>query len=173
MSHTVTVQISFKDPDAATPAIEAIGGKILGQGTHRLYAGAETGFGFTLPGWQYPLVITAGGQLKFDDYHGVWGNRADIERLEARYAVEVSKKVCDQQGWMYEQQPDGALLVYHPDGGTLTVTGAGQIDATGFTGKSCAAATAPIEAALGLTTDQHVKPEYNQEIQSQGEISHD
>lgn len=59
-------------------------------------------------------------------------------------------------------QADGNLLIYHPDGGTLQVTAAGQIDASGFTGSSCAAATEPIAKALGQKTDETIKPEYNQ-----------
>jgi hypothetical protein len=171
MSHTVTVKIQFKDPDALARAVTALNGRYLGQGTHALFSSQETGLGFHLPGWTYPCVSLEDGECRFDDYHGKWGNRADLDQLRAVYAAEVAKNVCHQQGWMYEQQPDGALLIYHPDGGTLTVAAGGSIDACNFTGPSCAAATAPIEEALGVRTDQARKIEYNQTQQTVGETN--
>ena len=161
MSHTVKMQIELKDHDALTSAVEMMKGKVLGMGSHRLYAGTHTGFGFTLPGWKYPLVSEAKGTLAYDDFGSRWGSPADIETLKAYYAIGAAKAAAEAQGWYCEIQADNTLLIYHPDGGTLTVSKAGQIDASGFTGPSCATATAPIAAALGQTIEDTQKPEYN------------
>ena len=57
MSHTTKMKVKFKDKAILAKAIEAIGGKVLGEGIHRLYGGKEQGFGFNLPGWTYPLIL--------------------------------------------------------------------------------------------------------------------
>jgi len=155
MSHTVKQKVDLTNKDALTKAVVKFGGTVIGEGAHRLYqANEETGFAFNLPGWQYKLVLTDDGTLKFDDYGGCWGDRKDITRLTEIYAIEVAKFAAEQQGWMYEEQSDGSLLIYHPDGGTLSVSKDGRVDAENFIGGGCADATEVIAAALGRHTDE-------------------
>ncbi len=49
MSHTVKVKIELKNRQALEQGVLDLGGAALGEGVHRLYAGLEEGFGFTLP----------------------------------------------------------------------------------------------------------------------------
>ncbi len=159
MSHTVKVTVEFRDPGALGAAVKALGGHVLGTGSHRLYQGSYNGFGFTLPGWRYPLVLESGGKLSFDDYNGMWGNRRDLDRLKAAYSLEAAKQAAEAQGWITEVQGD-KLVIYHPSGGTLEVTSAGEVDALGFNGKGCAEAVSTIGAALGREGELTVKPEF-------------
>ena len=163
MSHTVSVKIELRNPATLRAAVETLGGAYLGHGTNRLFDGTEaTGHNFTLPGWRYPLTAADSGTLAYDDYNGLWGNVADLDKLTARYAIETARAEAEAQCWMSEDQPDGSLLIFHPDGGTLTVTAGGTIDAAGFSGASCSAASDPIARALGRQVSETRKAEYNQ-----------
>ena len=70
MSHTVKINVEFQDRAVLAAAVTAMGGKVIGEGTHTMYYGnpAEVGFGFTLPNWRFPLVVRADNSLAFDDY---------------------------------------------------------------------------------------------------------
>lgn len=148
MSHTVTVDIEIKDRQALAAAALRLGGEVLGEGSHRLFQGAEVGFGVKLPDWLYPIVLTEEG-LKLDNYGGRWGSEASLTRFQERYAIAAAKNAAEAQGWYAEETLEGALVIYHPDGGTLTVEPDGTVDAECFEGRSCAEASAPIEEALG------------------------
>ena len=65
MSHTVKVRVELRDRDSLARAVVALGGEVLGQGTHRLFAGPEEGFGFKLKDWHYPLVLKENGELAY------------------------------------------------------------------------------------------------------------
>lgn len=162
MSETLKVKVEFRNATSLAGAVTAMGGQVLGQGTHRLYQTSEQGFGFKLPGWRYPLVSRPDGTLAYDDYHGAWGDVTDLEKLKTRYVIETARQAAEEKGWYTEAQDNGSLLIVTPEGGTLTVTPEGVIDAAGFTGSSCAAATEPIARALGATTGEERKAEFDQ-----------
>ncbi len=159
MSHTVSVTVQIKDKGPLGAAVLAMGGTVLGDGAHKLYARAkENGFGFTLPGWSYPLVLRQDGTLAFDDYHGSWGNPEDIKKLTARYAIEAARQAADAQGWNAEDQHDGSLKIEHPTGAYMTVQPDGTVEAFGFIGSACDV-TSVIEEAMGKPGDRQFKPE--------------
>lgn len=162
MSHTVTVRVEYRNLDALAAAVEALGGTVLGHGQHRLYEGPVTGWGAYLPGWEYPIVL-ADGQLHFDDYGGRWGDVALLDRLRERYAIEAARRAAQDLGWIVEDQADGSIVIYHPSGGTLTVSPSGEVAASGFVGASCTDAAAPIEQAMGRPGERTLAPEYYQE----------
>lgn len=159
MSHTVKVRVALRDKNALGITITKMHGSVLGEGTHQLYQGGEQGWGFTLPGWRYPLVLKENGVLAYDDFHGHWGNVADLDKLRERYALEAARQAAEAQGWITEEV-NGALVIYHPDGGTLTVRVDGTVDASGFVGTACTTATEAIEAALGPRQEQQLKDGY-------------
>lgn len=158
-SHTVSVKVEFRDPGGLKAAVEAMGGRWIGEGTHKMFEGSSTGLGFRLPGWNYPLVLRSDGSLAFDDYRGMWGNVADLERLKAEYAVGVAEERARELGWLSERSSEG-LTIYHPGGGSLLVTAAG-VEAMGFQGIGCAEATRAIAEALGAEIASSNKPEMN------------
>lgn len=159
MSHTVKVKVQLRNKIALGSSVVELQGNVLGDGTHRLYQGAEVGFGFTLPKWHFPLVLKEGGELAYDDYNGVWGNPADITRLTELYALIVAKQAAAAQGWLTEMTGD-RLLVFHPTGGVLTVLKNGTVDADNFIGTGCTGATATLEAAMGVRKEEQLKDEY-------------
>jgi hypothetical protein len=160
MSHTISAQIELRNTAALDYAVKQMNGQILGQGTHRLFSTQETGFGFRLPNWRCPLVARSNGTLAYDDYNGAWGNVSDLDKLKAHYALAAARAAAEAQGW-YCEESAGQLIIYHPDGGTLTVDATGVIDASGFVGSACELASKPIAEALGEITSQTKKAEYN------------
>lgn len=160
MSHTVTVRVEYRDLDALAAAVVTLGGKVLGQAAHRLYEGSVYGWGAQLPGWRYPIVLGEDGVLAYDDYEGRWGDVQALTRLRERYAIEAARRAAEAQGWIAQDQPDGSLLIYHPDGGTLTVSSSGEVAADGFVGGGCIEAAQPIEQALGRPSERSLRPEY-------------
>jgi hypothetical protein len=160
LSHTVRTAVEYGgNPPALEAAVNAMGGTWLGRASHKLYEKAETGLGFTLPGWRYPLVLKQDGTLAYDDYGGQWGNPADIQTLTGRFAVEAARGAAEAQGWMCEDTPTG-LLIYHPAGGTMTVTHEGTVEAFGFEGVGCHAATSAIADAIGRRQEATAKSEF-------------
>jgi len=169
VSHTTTVKVEFKDSESLAGAVLAMGGQVLGLGEYELFQTWERGFGFHLEGWQYPCVLRSDMAIAFDDYNGHWGNAQDLETLKSQYAIAVARKACENQGWVCEQQQDGNLLVYHPEGGTITVAvidGKVDVDLCNFLGSSCVEAGNVIESALGKAVSTVNKPEmYIEQIQ--------
>lgn len=168
MSHTVKVNVELRNFEAVKKAVLEMKGTILTGNSHRLFNSTEVGLGFTLPGWRYPLVVHQDGSIAYDDYHGSWGKPQDIEVLKAEYALFCAEAKCDELGW-YHERNGNELVVFHPEGGTITIQRSGLIDATGFKGKSCASATEQLEQAMGTKSEQSLKPEYGQVQLEQGE----
>ncbi len=158
-SHTTTVEIEFKNHDALSVAVNKLGGRVIGHGTHALYETKHTGFAVQLPNWELPVIAGADSQLHYDTYNGAWGNESDIAKLTSAYAIETARHAAAAQGWVSQDQSDGSLLIYHPTGGTMTVNANGTVESAGFTGSACDAASA-IESALGQTLERTNKNEY-------------
>lgn len=159
-SHTATVKIDLSDAAALQRAVEVIGGQWIGAGTHQLFSSRHTGNAFKLPGWNYPCVVDAAtGEVHYDNYGGAWGDVAQLEKLKAEYSAAVVEQRANVQGWQTERTGDGGVIVYHPTGGTLTVSPGGQLDAAGFIGNGCHEA----REQLGLPVEEvQNKPEYSQ-----------
>jgi hypothetical protein len=156
-SHTATIKTEFRDMDTLAAAVKALGGSVLGMGTHRLYSESKAGFGFTLPGWRYPIICQSDGTLAFDAYNGAWGNVADLERLKSEYVIATAEMAAQAQGWLTERN-GGTLTIHHPSGGTLTVTANGA-EAIGFLGTGCHEALMSLNLPMAELV---AKPEYTQ-----------
>jgi hypothetical protein len=72
---------------------------------------------------------------------------ADLQRLESEVAFAQAEQAAIALGWM-TQRVDGALQIHHPNGGILTVSANGALDANGFIGQGCHDAV----SALNLNT---------------------
>jgi hypothetical protein len=55
---------------------------------HHLYSENVQGIGIKLDGWRYPAVVTADGNLSFDNYRGAWGKLERLQAFQQAYAVE-------------------------------------------------------------------------------------
>ena len=156
-SHTTTIKAEFRDHDRLGGAVVAMGGKVLGMGSHKLYSEHKTGFGFTLPGWSYPIVCEANGSLAFDNFGERWGKSSDLERLKGEYVIQTAEQSAMAQGWLTERVGE-TLVVHHPSGGSLVVTANGA-EANGFAGVGCHSAL----MSLNLPMDQWTaKPTFGQ-----------
>ena len=162
MSHTVTVDIKFKNLDAFIEAAKTMGAQILGNGTHRLFGSVHTGTGIKLPGWSYPIVVNKEGEAFYDNYGGHWGNPADLATLKDTYAIAMVQDECAKLGWYTEMNTStGELVVHHPSGGTIIVQKGGVLDACNFSGTGCAEATLKLEQAMGHRLGESMKQEMN------------
>lgn len=156
-SHTTTIKSEFRDNDRLGAAAVAMGGKVLGMGEHKLYSEMKSGFGFTLPGWRYPIVCEANGSLAFDNFGGSWGKQSDLDRLKTEYVIATAEQAAMANGWMTERNGE-TLTIRHPSGGELVVTGNGA-EANGFQGVGCHEAL----MSLNLPMDQwQAKAEFGQ-----------
>jgi hypothetical protein len=137
--------------------------KILGTGQHRLYGSSHVGFGFQLPGWNFPVIVDHEGRMFYDNYNGAWGSSSNIEQLQEKYSRMVIEHEADQLGWYHEwNEATGELQVHHPDGGVISISKGGTLDANGFVGNTCEQATARFEEALGTQLGRALKPQINE-----------
>jgi len=159
MSETRDVRVEFRDLDLLAEVVKAMGGKVLGEGTHDLYATAEQGWGFTLPSWTFPLVLRADGNLRYDDYHGKWGDILDLDRIGSEYAMRKAERTAQGLGY-YCERVSTALKVLHPGGQEIWVFPDGRVEAVGFNGVGCDEACATFANALGGTVETRHKAEF-------------
>lgn len=157
MSHTVTVEVCIKDHGPLGAAVAAMGGRVLGEGSHKIEYRTSDGYGFTLPNWEHPLVLTADGKLAFSD-DDQYFHAADLKLLEGRYAIEAARQAAEGQGWTCYDQ-DGSLYIKHPNGGNISVSPSGEVDGVGFIGNACDVMSV-IEDAIGTPGDKAFRPEY-------------
>ena len=94
---------------------------------------------------QHELLAAVGGQ--------------ECEGLIGDYTIETARNAANAQMWPVADNSDGAITIYHPSGGTLTVNRDGTVDANGFVGSGCTVASV-IENALGAKQETVLKPEY-------------
>jgi hypothetical protein len=119
MSHIVTIQTKLHDPVAVTAACMRLGLAAPVQGTAQLFSGQATGLLVQLPGWQYPAVIdTLTGTVRYDNYHGRWGDQQHLDRLIQIYSVEKTKIEAKKRGYSVTERAlqDGSILVQVQEG---------------------------------------------------------
>lgn len=126
-SETASVAVQFEDLETLATVVKAMGGQVLGHGTHQLWGkNEETGYGFKLPGWVCNLVVRD-GELFFDSMLGTWAAKGDINKLTFGYAKEVAKQAAERLGWESEETETG-LRTYHAEGGYLDIKIGSSID---------------------------------------------
>lgn len=119
MSHTVTIDVEFKDIHCLKKAVSKIGGtiKIAEKGKKivgNLYQGKQEGdMIINLPGWNYPIVINE-GKAFYDNYNGSWGSNSLLEDLKQEYSKNVVLKKAQQSGFFSETlkpKEDGTIRI--------------------------------------------------------------
>ena len=112
MSHVAKLEVKFTNLEAIQRACERVGGRFLGKGIEKFYDETEVG-GYLIhfPDWQYNLVITAEGNLIYDNYEGEWGNQAYLDKFKQLYAVETAKIAAEANQYYYQEEtlPTGVL----------------------------------------------------------------
>ncbi|MEM4721740.1 MAG: hypothetical protein QXT73_06760 [Candidatus Methanomethylicaceae archaeon] len=102
MSHTMNISIELHDRAALEAACQRLGLKMEG-GKFKLYQTSEEGIGIYLPGWRYPVVVKADGNIAYDNYGGSWGKIEELNKLRAYYGLEKTKIEARKKGYsVYE-----------------------------------------------------------------------
>lgn len=105
--------------------------------------------------------------LAFDYWNGGYGLEElagpECKKLTDEYAMVVAERAATMQGWLFERQGDGSLLIHHPTGGTLTVAPGGTLEANGFIGEGCHSAM----LELGLPLNGMTAKAENGQVQAQ------
>ncbi len=112
MSHIVTIQTQVRDPVAVVAACRRLGLPPPGRRVVKLFSGLAEGLAVELPGWRYPLVCeTARGTLKYDNYHGAWGDQQELNKFLQAYACEMAKLEAGRRGHTVTEQSlaDGSI----------------------------------------------------------------
>ena len=120
MSHIVTVRTEVRDHAAVAAACRRLALPESVVGTAQLYSGQASGLLVHLPDWLYPVVIdTDSGTIRYDDYNGVWGEKAHLDRFLQAYAVERVRIEARRKGHAATEQSlaDGSILVEIEIGG--------------------------------------------------------
>jgi hypothetical protein len=112
LSHIVSIRTQIRDATAVTAACHRLGLPPPNERTVQLFSESVTGLAVELPGWRYPVICDlASGNLKFDNYGGVWGKQQELDRLLQAYACEKAKIEARRRGHTVLEQPlaDGSI----------------------------------------------------------------
>jgi hypothetical protein len=98
VSHTATVEIHFRDPEALADACRELGFP-LEHGSVTFYdQQIASGEVIRLPGWHYPIVVETPETVRMDNFDGRWGDIAHFRRLKQTYAVHASIRAVQRTG---------------------------------------------------------------------------
>ena len=106
MSHIVTVKSKFKDPVVLQRVCEKMGikcelaekGKTLRRDLYSSQS-VEGVAAFQLPGWNYPVVVTQEGEIKYDNYNGHWGEQAKLDQVSQNYSRDFTVESLKSKGY--------------------------------------------------------------------------
>ena len=114
MSHIVTIQTKVHDAAVVVSACQRLNLPAPVRGTAQLFSGEATGLIVQFPNWEYPAVIdTLTGTMRYDNYGGLWGEQAHLDRFLQLYAVERAKLEARKKGYAVSEQAlqDGGIKV--------------------------------------------------------------
>ena len=120
MSHIVQITTEVRDPQAVRAACARLQLAAPEHKTVRLFSATATGLCVQLPGWQYPIVCEIdSGKLSYDNYNGVWGAQAELNRFLQAYAVEKARIEARKKGHQVTETKleDGSIRVTVKVGG--------------------------------------------------------
>jgi hypothetical protein len=112
MSHIVTIATEVRDEAAVQSACRRLSLEPPVRGSHDLYLDTAHGLAVRLPGWRYPAVFdTAAGQVRFDNFHGIWGEQVHLDRFLQAYAVEKATLEARRKGHAVRERAlaDGSI----------------------------------------------------------------
>lgn len=183
MSHTVEITVEVHDLEAVKATCRRLKLPQPIHGKVELFSNEVEGTLLRLPDWKYPVAIDLQtGNLRYDNYGGNWGNKAELDRFLMTYGAEKVRLESQKRGHGYleKELPDGSLMTMVGLGGvdsdkriltTHLPDGTTRMETTGFQGPTCKAASAFLETTLGepykeeLTTDYYLEDnEERQEI---------
>ena len=114
MSHIVTIKTQVRDLAAIQAACARLKLPAPVYGTAKLFTSQTTGWQVKLPDWKYPVVCDIErGEVKFDNFKGIWGAEVKFDQFLQAYAVEKAKLEARKQGHSVSEQQlnDGSIRV--------------------------------------------------------------
>ena len=114
MSHIVEITTEVRDEQAVRAACTRLQLAQPERKAARLFSATAVGLCVQLPGWQYPVVCdTATGKVSYDNYNGVWGDQAHLNKFLQGYAVEKAKIEARKKGHSVTETDlqDGSIKV--------------------------------------------------------------
>ena len=120
MSHIVSIQTEVRDAAAVRAACKRLSLAEPVKGKTRLFSGEVSGLAVKLPDSQYPVVADIStGQLKFDNFNGLWGDQQHLDRFLQAYAYEKAKIEARKRGHTVTEQQlsDGSIKLTIQVGG--------------------------------------------------------
>jgi hypothetical protein len=104
---------------AVAAACQRLGLGAPQQGTTSLFSGEATGLIVQLPDWAYPVVVdTLTGTVRYDNFNGVWGDSAHLNRFLQSYACEKTRLEAHKRGHTVTEQAleDGSIRLRVAEG---------------------------------------------------------
>lgn len=98
MSETMSMNVEFRNRPAVFAACKRMGIECR-EGTFDLFRSKEKGLGIFLDGWKFPVILKEDGSVRFDNYHGSWGDELRLNELRAYYGVEATKSEMWLKGY--------------------------------------------------------------------------
>ena len=106
MSHIVQVAVEVRDRESLAAACRRLNLKQPENRSVRFFdAGVVTGEVVELPNWTYPVVFDLAGGVRFDNYEGRWGERAELDKLLQAYAVCKTTSEARRAGHSVRETP--------------------------------------------------------------------
>jgi hypothetical protein len=105
LSHIVRIETQIRDLEALQAACRRLRLPAPKQETVQLFSGQATGYCVPLPQWRYPVVCQLeGGEIRYDNYAGRWGDQCQLDRLLQAYAAEMTLLAARKQGYAVTEQ---------------------------------------------------------------------
>lgn len=120
MSHIVEIKTQVRDPSAVAATCRRLSLPEPRHDCFQVFNARATGLGVQLPDWSYPVVFdTANGTVQFDNFNGVWGKQAELDRFLQIYAVEKASMEARKRGHSVCEQTleDGSIKLTIQVGG--------------------------------------------------------
>lgn len=112
MSHLVTIKTEIRDPTAIAAACRRLGLPAPVTGEVSLFEGKVNGTAVHLKDWTYPIVCdTKTGQVKYDNFNGLWGDQKHLDAFTQAYAVAKATQEARRKGYLVTERKlkDGSI----------------------------------------------------------------
>jgi len=104
MSHTATVKTMLKDELAIRAACKQLGLPEPVIGEVKLHSTTEKGLLIKLPNWKFAIAVNLEtGVAMYDNYEGVWGKIAELDKFTQAYSQQVAMMQLGADGYAVDE----------------------------------------------------------------------
>jgi len=172
MSHSQTVKVTVTNKEALEATAKEMNAQSYSTEVQdvNLFDGTYRGMFIHFQNWKYPTVI-ADGELRYDSYNGLWGNEKDLQTFRQGYAANVVRIAGMADGKMLVSDTRNGsnriILLDNGDGSqtqaTIPEEGDAVLEVVGCAGNVCQSHTSAISSALGVSVNDVLLPEYQEQ----------